>query len=133
MESFWDNADVIMNGNVSVQQGIRFNLFHILQGAPRNRDEYASVVDNNFFTNSMAGTWMSITQGFAGMRVRDDTLFFKPRLPHGWKSCSFKIIFRGRRICVKISHGGAVFKLIEGDPLTIHVDGKPVFIKMELT
>ena len=36
MASFWDSSDVVIDGDASMQQGIRFNLFHILQGAPDN-------------------------------------------------------------------------------------------------
>jgi len=28
----------------------------------------------------MAGTWMSIVEGFAGMRIQNDQLCFRPRL-----------------------------------------------------
>ena len=36
MESFWKIADVRMKGNEALQQGIHFNLFHIIQSAGRD-------------------------------------------------------------------------------------------------
>ena len=36
MESFWDSADVQVEGDDALQQGIRFNLFHIMQSAGRD-------------------------------------------------------------------------------------------------
>lgn len=36
MKAFWENADVQIMGEEALQQGIRFNLFHIMQGASRD-------------------------------------------------------------------------------------------------
>ncbi|MEG0270417.1 MAG: glycoside hydrolase family 65 protein, partial [Clostridia bacterium] len=36
MRQFWDTADVEIDGDEWVQQGIRFNLFHIMQASGRN-------------------------------------------------------------------------------------------------
>ncbi|MDD2970738.1 MAG: glycosyl hydrolase family 65 protein [Lachnospiraceae bacterium] len=36
MADFWDNADVMIRGDDALQQGIRFNLFHIMQAAGRD-------------------------------------------------------------------------------------------------
>lgn len=36
MEAFWDRADVQVKGDAALQQGIRFNLFHIMQAAGRD-------------------------------------------------------------------------------------------------
>ena len=37
----------------------------------------------------------SIVKGFAGMRVKDGEMTFKPFLPENWNSFSFKIRFKG--------------------------------------
>lgn len=36
MGAFWNTADVIIRGDAALQQGIRFNLFHIMQAAGRD-------------------------------------------------------------------------------------------------
>jgi maltose phosphorylase len=33
----------------------------------------------------MAGTWMSIVEGFGGMRIKDDTLHFSPKFQKNGK------------------------------------------------
>lgn len=38
LDGFWSDADVIIEDNPEVQQSIRFNLFHLLQGAGRGGD-----------------------------------------------------------------------------------------------
>jgi len=50
----------------------------------------------------MAGTWMSVVEGFGGMRVRDGKLSFDPFLPEKWQSFSFKVGFRGTSLKVTV-------------------------------
>jgi alpha,alpha-trehalose phosphorylase len=35
LDAFWDGADVVVDGDVEIQQAVRFGLFHILQAAAR--------------------------------------------------------------------------------------------------
>jgi len=66
-------------------------------------DDYNNDTEDGLHITSMAGTWMSIVEGFAGMRVREDHLSFTPFLPEQWNSFSFNIGFRGVQLKVKIS------------------------------
>jgi maltose phosphorylase len=43
----------------------------------------------------MAGTWMSIVEGFGGMR-KNDTLNFSPKIPKQWKGIPLKSILETR-------------------------------------
>ncbi|WP_158797092.1 glycoside hydrolase family 65 protein [Pedobacter sp. L105] len=66
-------------------------------------DDYNNDTEDGLHITSMAGTWMSIVEGFAGMRVRDGKLSFTPFLPEQWSSFSFKIGFRGIQLKVTIT------------------------------
>ena len=50
----------------------------------------------------MAGSWISIIEGFCGMQIINDTLSFKNKLPNKWTSLSFKINFKGSILEVNI-------------------------------
>ena len=65
-----------------------------LQTARLDLDDYNTEVEEGLHITSMAGTWMSIVEGFAGMRVRKNCLSFNPQLPKAWDTLSFKINFR---------------------------------------
>ncbi|NNM22686.1 MAG: hypothetical protein HKO54_03960, partial [Flavobacteriaceae bacterium] len=69
-------------------------------------------------------TWMSIVEGFGGMRVRDGKLNFEPRIPKQWASYSFKINFRSRVLKVIVSGDETQFSLESGEPLEIIVNGR---------
>ena len=66
-------------------------------------DDYNNDTEDGLHITSMAGTWMSIVEGFAGMKVRDNQLQFNPFVPSQWKSFSFNILFRGTQLKIKIS------------------------------
>jgi maltose phosphorylase len=92
-------------------------------------DDYNKEVKEGCHITSMAGTWMSIVEGFGGMRVKNDTLHFEPRIPQQWKGYSFKINFRNQVLKVSVQPGETNFTL-EGDKeLTVYVNGKPVQVE----
>jgi maltose phosphorylase len=74
-----------------------------LRTARLDLDDYNNDTEDGLHITSMAGTWMSIVEGFAGMKVRDSQLEFNPFVPSQWKSFSFNIVFRGTQLKVKIS------------------------------
>lgn len=41
LDNFWNTADIIIDGDESLQEGIRFNLYHLLQSA--GKDGYSSI------------------------------------------------------------------------------------------
>nr|WP_314289612.1 family 65 glycosyl hydrolase domain-containing protein [uncultured Capnocytophaga sp.] len=69
-----------------------------LRTARLDLDDYNKEVHEGLHITSMAGTWLSIVEGFAGMRVKNGKLHFTPRLPKHWKSLSFKVMFRGGEV-----------------------------------
>ena len=75
---------------------------------------------------SMAGSWLSIVQGFAGMRTLTGQLSFDPQLPDGWDGYAFKIVYRGRLIEVSVSRDGTGLKLLSGDTMTVLLHGREV-------
>ena len=91
-------------------------------------DDYNHEVHEGLHITSMAGTWMSIVEGFGGMRIKNDTLSYEPKIPKQWKAYSFKVNFRNQIIKVNVSQNETQFEL-EGDKdLEIMVNGKEVTI-----
>lgn len=78
---------------------------------------------------NMAGSWMMVINGFAGMRVYDDVLSFKPHLPKEWNEYSFKITYRGKVVKLTINQQGTKYELLEGDELAILHNGEERILK----
>jgi maltose phosphorylase len=87
-------------------------------------DDYNREVDEGLHITSMGGTWMSVVLGFGGMRIREEMIGFNPCLPKKWKSLSFHVHYRRRKLKVSISAKKAEVGLIEGEPLEVEINGK---------
>jgi maltose phosphorylase len=87
-------------------------------------DDYNNDTEDGCHITSMAGTWMSVVEGFGGMRVRNGKLSFHPFLPEKWQSFSFNVGFRGTLINIKVSKAGVQLKKLSGNDLTVLVYDK---------
>ena len=87
-------------------------------------DDYNHEVHEGLHITSMAGTWMSIVEGFGGMRVKNNQLHFTPQIPKQWKSYSFKVNFRGKILKAIVQHSGTSFEVSGDEPMTIIVNGQ---------
>jgi len=91
-------------------------------------DDYNHEVEEGLHITSMAGTWMSIVEGFGGMRVLNNTLSFSPKIPKEWNSYSFKVNFRNQILKVNICKNETKFE-VEGDKsLEVLVNSKKITI-----
>jgi maltose phosphorylase len=89
-------------------------------------DDYNKEVEEGCHITSMAGTWMSIVEGFGGMRIKDGQLHFTPRIPSQWSGYSFKINFRNQILHITVKQDQTRFSL-EGDKsVTVFVNGNKV-------
>ena len=91
-------------------------------------DDYNHEVHEGLHITSMAGTWMSIVEGFGGMRVKDNMLTFEPRIPEQWEGYSFKVNFRNQILKVIVNQGKTHFELDGDQDLQILVNGENVTI-----
>jgi maltose phosphorylase len=89
-------------------------------------DDYNKEVEEGLHITSMAGTWISIVEGFGGMRVVEDKLSFKPQIPNQWRAYSFKVNFRNRIIKVNVTKESTTFELSGSKEVSIRVNGKKV-------
>ncbi|PJI09423.1 MULTISPECIES: glycoside hydrolase family 65 protein [Clostridium] len=77
-----------------------------LRTARLDLDNYNNDTDDGCHITSMAGTWMSVVQGFGGLQVKNDMLSLNPFLPSTWKLFSFKVRFRDTLIKVTVDSDG---------------------------
>ncbi len=80
-------------------------------------DNINNDTDDGLHITSMAGSWLSIVHGFAGMRTVEG-LSFKPFLPAKWQGYAFQILYRGRRLRVEVGKSVNI-RLLEGEALTL--------------
>jgi maltose phosphorylase len=91
-------------------------------------DDYNHEVHEGLHITSMAGTWMSIVEGFGGMRVKNNVLEFSPKIPKQWEGYSFKVNFRNQILKINVGQNETHFELDGAKELEIKVNDKLVTI-----
>ncbi|MBC1489673.1 glycoside hydrolase family 65 protein [Listeria sp. FSL L7-1485] len=84
-------------------------------------DNINNDTEDGLHITSMAGSWLSIVQGFAGMRISNGKLRFAPFLPNGWSNYRFKINFRDRLLEVNVAKEDVTIKLCHGEPIDLEM------------
>ena len=101
-----------------------------LRTARLDLDDYNAEVEEGLHITSMAGTWMSIVEGFAGMRVKENMLSFRPALPKAWEKIAFKINFRNSIYTISIGQGEFQCQVEGEEETTLQLnDNKHVFMQ----
>ena len=87
---------------------------------------------NNFYAGihaaNMAGTWLAIVYGFAGLRTNGGKLEFHPYVPESWEGYSFTIRYRGKTLSAELSHGERTFTLTEGEEICFWLEGREIIL-----
>lgn len=111
-----------------------------LRTARLDLDDYNQEVHQGLHITSMAGTWMTIVEGFAGKRIEDGELYLSPSLPKQWEAYSFNFLYRGRTLKVRVSKEQVTVCCEEGEELKVHLFDKsynlsskdPLIVKNEV-
>ncbi|MDQ2960125.1 MAG: family 65 glycosyl hydrolase, partial [Candidatus Dormibacteraeota bacterium] len=77
---------------------------------------------------ALAGTWIALVAGLAGMRERQGTLAFAPCLPEGITRLAFAISLRGQRLRVEVRSDAATYALRGGTPLQLFHHGEAITV-----
>jgi alpha,alpha-trehalose phosphorylase len=81
--------------------------------------DLAGNTDDGLHLASLAGAWLVAVAGFGGLRDHGDTLAFAPRLPKPLTRVSFRLLYRGRCLCVQVGSECAHYELRAGGPLEL--------------
>jgi maltose phosphorylase len=87
-------------------------------------DDYNHEVSEGLHITSMAGTWMSIVEGMAGVRVIDGNLSIRPMMPTKWNSYSFQIFFKEQPVHIHVSSKSLEMTNLGADSLVFSVIDK---------
>ncbi|NLW11575.1 MAG: beta-phosphoglucomutase [Clostridiaceae bacterium] len=86
-------------------------------------NHHQNTVDGLHLAN-MAGTWMVMVNGYAGLRVEKGRLYFSPQISKHWESYQFRLVHNGCLINVAVNSRQAVYTLIEGTKLEFNHFGR---------
>lgn len=103
------------------------------QTARLDLDNYNNDTQDGLHITSMSGGWLTIVQGFAGMRTAKETLSFKPFCPDNWEGYSFMIKYRSRLLHITVTKKEVTISLNEGKSLSIKLYDETVELTDKLT
>jgi len=111
---------------IAAEVGYRDKAYaYFMETARLDLDNTHANTEYGVHTAAMAGTWLGVAYGFAGMRLDDAGLRFAPTLPDKWDSYRFKLHVRGALLEVQVDAGGASYRLLRGERLALAHRGKP--------
>ena len=109
---------------LAAQLGYRQKAVEMYQRTARlDLDNINNDTDDGLHITSMAGSWLAMAHGFAGMRTTDG-LSLSPFLPDAWQGYAFQFHYRGRVIRVSVRPGQALVELLQGKPLKMTLCGQ---------
>jgi len=94
-------------------------------------DDVNNDTEDGLHITSMAGTWMTITKGFAGMRIINNQLSLEPYCPAQWNSYTFTIQFRGASLSFKMTEHNIHITNNSSTAITILLNSKEIFIDQQ--
>ena len=109
---------------LAAQLGYRDKAVEMYQRTARlDLDNINNDTVDGLHITSMAGSWLAIAHGFAGMRTTDG-LSLNPFLPDAWQGYAFQFHYRNRVIRVSVKKGQACVTLLSGEPLKLTLCGE---------
>ena len=76
----------------------------------------------------MGGSWMSIIEGFAGVKIFENKLYLNTNIPEKWDSYSFKLNIKNRKINVLINKNETKINLLSGEKIDIMLNNQEITI-----
>ena len=91
-------------------------------------DDYNKEIKQGLHITSMGGSWMSIIEGFAGVRIFKEKLYINTNIPKNWDSYSFKLNVKNRKISVLINKHETKIELLLGEKIDIVLNNQETTI-----
>ena len=86
---------------------------------------------NGLHIACLGGVWMTVVNGYLGMRHYADGIHFSPRIPIAWNEYECHITYRNATMKVSVKKDETVFQLIEGEKLEFFVNGERLILTSE--
>ena len=80
----------------------------------------------------LGGVWMSVVNGYLGMRHFEDGLHFNPHIPAEWNSYTLKLAYQGARMEVKVNQEKAEFTLVSGKEISFRLGEENITLNAEI-
>lgn len=87
-------------------------------------DNYNRNTREGLHTTSIAAAWINIVYGFGGMRSDGDMLMFNPSIPEAWQAYSFRIMYLGAVLEVRVTKEKTILRTLNDLEADVKIYGK---------
>ncbi len=99
---------------------------YFMQTARLDLDNLHHNTQHGLHCAALAGSWMAVVYGFAGMRSNAKTPQFAPFLPRQWTHYQLVVRLHGCLLQVRVEPTQVIYQLLEGTTLSIEHHGQPL-------
>ncbi|MDY6825959.1 MAG: glycosyl hydrolase family 65 protein [Bacillota bacterium] len=103
-----------------------YGYFHI--SARLDLDDLMKGTHNGVHLANMAGSWLCLVNGFAGMRIRNGKPCFHPYLPERLSGYSFRIHAGDALLQVSVNGEGVTYELVKGKSISFTHFGDKIIL-----
>ncbi|NBR13223.1 MAG: glycoside hydrolase family 65 protein [Crocinitomicaceae bacterium] len=91
-------------------------------------DDYNHEADEGLHITSMAGTWMSVVEGMAGVRIHENGLTIDAKIPDAWKSYKFQILYKNNPLAIAVNKETIELENLGYNDLEVQVSGEIIHL-----
>ena len=91
-------------------------------------DDYKKNTDGGLHMACLGSVWMTVVNGFLGMRDYESGLEFNVHIPNEWNGCKCKILYKGNIIAINADKEKTVFTLVTGNRVEFKANGISVML-----
>jgi len=96
---------------------------YVVEAAMMDLEDLEHNTRDGLHLASLAGAWIAVVEGLGGLRIEENRLVFRPRLPEALRALNFRVMYRDCRLLVSITEGNACYQLLAGKKLSLwHYD-----------
>lgn len=106
---------------------------YFMKSARLDLDDHHGNTKHGIHTANMGGTYLGIVYGFGGLRIKEDMPSLRPHKPAKWDTYTFKFVYHGRIIRVRVDESKVYINLLEGESLEVKVYDQKVTLTNEET
>jgi alpha,alpha-trehalose phosphorylase len=104
---------------------------YLAEAALMDLDDFEHNTRDGLHLAALGGTWIALVAGLGGMRERNGSLHFAPRLPEGLTRLAIALSVRQRRLRIEVTPEQTSYRLIEGEALRIFHDGEEISVSID--
>jgi maltose phosphorylase len=100
-----------------------------LRTARLDLDNYNNDTEDGLHITSMAGSYLSIVQGFGGLRIKNQSLYLDPHCPEQWHGYKFRILYKNSPVSISVNHSGTSVQNHGETEIEVHFKQQRIVIK----